>query len=73
MSDPRPERCKAEVEHRDTLRVSRGSGFRMHYTTARCARLAKAGGFCTQHAKLHARWPNLPRIHREARGSLAQA
>jgi hypothetical protein len=48
------DQCCAEVEHRDTYRVSRGRGFRLHYNVERCKRKAVDGKLCRQHAKVDA-------------------
>lgn len=54
-------RCEAIVHRRDTYRrTGRGSsGFSMHYERGQCQRKAGPTGFCTQHAKLHERWPSV--------------
>jgi hypothetical protein len=44
--------CEAVVYKRDTYRISRGRGFRMHYTRGRCSRAAATDGLCTQHHRL---------------------
>lgn len=49
ISNPKPGFCKRSVEHRDTYRVHRGHGFRMHYTTKQCSRKAGPSGYCYQH------------------------
>jgi hypothetical protein len=49
------ERCAAAIYKRDTYRVSRGYGFKMHYERKRCSRAAAPGyEFCRQHEKLRA-------------------
>lgn len=48
------ERCAAAIWKRDTYRVSRGNGFRMHYNRQRCSRAATHGEHCAQHAKIAA-------------------
>lgn len=46
-------RCQASVWVRDTYRVVRGGGFRMHYQERQCRRVAVGERFCRQHQKLH--------------------
>jgi hypothetical protein len=49
------ERCAAAIYKRDTYRVSRGHGFRMHYERKQCSRAAVSGcEFCRQHEKVKA-------------------
>lgn len=45
------DQCKARVLKRDTYRVARGKGFRMHYNEERCSRKAIKDGLCKQHGK----------------------
>ena len=49
---PEPIKCKAMVYVRDTYRVSRGSGARVHYEHRRCKRDACEDGLCRQHKKM---------------------
>lgn len=44
--------CDAVVWRKDTYRVARGRGFRMHYERGQCSRRATHGDLCRQHAKL---------------------
>jgi hypothetical protein len=43
------EQCQAIVEQRDTYRLRRGRGFRMHYIARRCRRPATYAHYCWQH------------------------
>lgn len=43
--------CEAAVWRRDTYRLKRGYGFRLHYNHGKCKRQAKRDGLCEQHAK----------------------
>ena len=45
-------RCDAIVLKRDQLRLSRGRGFKMHYSKEQCSREATVDGMCTQHSKM---------------------
>ena len=46
----RPGRCVALVWKKDTYRLSRGRGFKMHYTESQCSRRPVEGSeFCWQH------------------------
>lgn len=46
----KPGRCVALVWKKDTYRLSRGRGFKMHYTESQCSRRpAKGSEFCWQH------------------------
>lgn len=61
------EQCQAEVYRKDTYRVSRrgdGRHFRMHYSRGQCARKAKRGGLCEQHAKMDEKF-SVPRFNRQ--------
>ena len=44
-------RCQEYVYRRDTYRLSRGHGFRMHYDRGQCERRATHGDYCWQHRK----------------------
>jgi hypothetical protein len=44
--------CCAAVYVRDQLRHRKGRGFVMHYDRRQCLRVATAGPYCRQHAKV---------------------
>jgi len=45
-------RCRAQVWRKDTYRIVRGFGFRMHYNRGQCLRAATDSDLCAQHAKM---------------------
>lgn len=49
MSTPVKQRQRT-IYVRDTYRLRRGYGFRMHYTEKQCSRKATHGDFCYQHS-----------------------
>jgi hypothetical protein len=50
---PIKDKCLAMVYKKDTYRVSRGRGFKMHYTRCQCSRKPIVGSeYCAQHAKM---------------------
>jgi hypothetical protein len=59
-------RCNTYVYVRDTYRVSRGHGFRLHYNRRQCSRLANGGDLCWQHARLERRGWSVIRVRRLA-------
>jgi hypothetical protein len=46
---PDADKCRAEVYVRDTYRLHRGKGFKLHYTARQCRRKPFKEGYCAQH------------------------
>lgn len=56
---PKPGRCRAAVDHRDTYRYSGGPHrFRMHYRQEQCKRKPRDNGYCWQHQYLSKEAPD---------------
>lgn len=45
-------RCKYTVWKRDTLRLHRGRGLKMHYRSEQCSRTATVEKWCWQHVRM---------------------